>query len=188
MQPNLLPQTTAFTRRRWLCGATMAVGTLAVIPAESHAATEDNGVSHSAESIHQEPSFKAPPARIYEALTDARQFQRISILSGAGAALPLDKNPAQISREPGGPFSIFGAYIIGRQLELLPGQRIVQAWRVTSWPAGIFSIAKFELVAQAPGTKIVFDHIGFPAGAAEHLADGWNEHYWQPLEKFLAQS
>ena len=186
MQPSLLPQNAVSTRRHWLFGATITVGTLAAIPTKTRA-TEDNGVSHSAESIHQEPSFKASPARIYEALTDALQFQKISILSGAGAALPLDKNPTQISRELGGPFSIFGGYIVGRQLELLPNQRIVQAWRVTSWPAGIFSIAKFELVIQPSGTKIVFDHIGFPAGAAEHLANGWNEHYWQPLEKLLAQ-
>jgi activator of HSP90 ATPase len=184
MTSNLLWHALA-TRRRWLFGATIAVGTLAAIPTKTRAA-EDNGVSHSAEAIHQEPTFKAPPAPIYDALTDAQQFQKISILSGAGAALPLDKKPAQISREPGGLFSIFGAYIVGRQLELLPNQRIVQAWRVTSWPAGIYSIAKFELVPLPTGTKIIFDHIGFPAGAAEHLADGWNEHYWQPLEKFLA--
>jgi activator of HSP90 ATPase len=187
MQSNLLSHAVS-TRRRWIFGATITASTLAALPAETRAADSDNGVSHSAESIHQENIFKASPARIYEALTDSAQFQKICILSGAGAALPLDKNPAQISREPGGPFSIFGAYIIGRQLELLPGQRIVQAWRVGNWPAGIFSIAKFELTADPAGTKIIFDHIGFPAGAAEHLASGWNEHYWEPLAKFLAQS
>jgi hypothetical protein len=40
-------------------------------------------------------------------------------------------------------------------------------------------------VEQVAGTKIVFDHAGFPRGKAEHLAEGWKMNYWEPLEKFL---
>jgi hypothetical protein len=50
---------------------------------------------------------------------------------------------------------------------------------------GIYSIAKFELVEHGSGTKIVFDHTGFPIGDREHLAEGWKMNYWEPLEKFL---
>ena len=45
---------------------------------------------------------------------------------------------------------------------------------------------RFELLDPGPGTRIVFDHSGFPAGKAEHLAAGWHAHYWEPLEKILA--
>jgi hypothetical protein len=31
----------------------------------------------------------------------------------------------------------------------------------------------------------VFDHMGFPKGAGKELASGWQEHYWDPLVKFL---
>jgi hypothetical protein len=44
---------------------------------------------------------------------------------------------------------------------------------------------KRELMEQSSGTKIVFDHTGFPKGQAEHLAEGWKGNYWEPLEKFL---
>ena len=54
------------------------------------------------------------------------------------------------------------------------------------WAPGAYSIAKFELVEQGSGTKIVFDHTGFPKGTAETLASGWKAHYWGPLAKFLA--
>jgi hypothetical protein len=41
-------------------------------------------------------------------------------------------------------------------------------------------------VEQGSGTKIVFDHTGFPKGKAEDLASGWKAHYWEPLAKLLA--
>jgi len=94
--------------------------------------------------------------------------------------------PTEISREVGGAFALFGGYITGRHIELVPNERIVQAWRVGSWDPGVYSIAKFVLAEQGSGTKIVFDHTGFPRGLGEHLAAGWKAHYWEPLEKFLA--
>ncbi len=36
-------------------------------------------------------------------------------------------------------------------LELVPDQRIVEAWRVKDWPAGVYSIAKFEFKPQGFG-------------------------------------
>jgi activator of HSP90 ATPase len=105
-------------------------------------------------------------------------------------SMHLGDKPAEISREVGGAFVLFGGYITVRNVELLPNQRIVQAWRAGGWPSGIYSIARFELVEQSSGsslrTKIIFDHTGFPNGEAESLASGWKAHYWEPLEKFLA--
>ena len=51
---------------------------------------------------------------------------------------------------------------------------------------GVYSIVRFELTDQGVGTKIVFDHTGFPGGEGEHLASGWQAHYWDPLEKYLS--
>ena len=167
-----------------LAGTSLAFTTVADVPAGSIEV-----ISHTAEAIHQEVVFKATPERLYEALIDTKQFDRIVELSGvikAGMLPPGANKPTQISRELGGAFVLFGGYITGRHLELVPGQRIVQAWQVGTWPTGVYSIAKFQLVPQGSATKIVFDHTGFPKGDAEHLASGWNEHYWQPLAKFLA--
>ena len=145
-----------------------------------------DGVSQSAESIHQEPVFRSSRQRIYAALTDARQFDKVVDLSGAVKAMGLASKPSEISRQVGGAFSIFGGYITGRQIELLPNERIVEAWRPGSWKPGVYSIAKFELVEQPGSTIIVFDHTGFPSGTGQELADGWHKHYWEPLAKLLA--
>jgi activator of HSP90 ATPase len=143
-------------------------------------------VSRTSEAIHQEIIFNASRKKVYEALTVASQFQKVIDNSAAMKAMALAKKPAEISRELGGAFSVFGGHIVGRQLELVPGQRIVQAWRVVDWEPGIFSIAHFELVEQAGSTKMVFDHTGFPGCEGVHLAEGWRVNYWQPLAKVLA--
>jgi activator of HSP90 ATPase len=101
-------------------------------------------------------------------------------------SMHLGDKPAEISREVGGAFTLFGGYITGRHVELVPNERIVQAWRTGRWARGIYSIAKFELVEQGSGTRIVFDHTGFPKGEAEVLASGWKAHYWEPLQKLLS--
>jgi activator of HSP90 ATPase len=100
-------------------------------------------------------------------------------------SMPPGGRPTEISREVGGALALFGGHIVGRHIELVPSERIVQAWREVSWDPGVYSIVKFELAEQGSGTKIVFDHTGFPKGRGEHLAVGWKAHYWEPLEKFL---
>jgi activator of HSP90 ATPase len=124
-------------------------------------------------TIHQEIDFTASPQRIYEALLDTKQ---ITAFSGRAA---------EINREIGGAFSLFDGHITGRNVELVPNKRIVQAWRTADWPEGAYSIARFELKAQGSGTRLVFDHIGFPEGLHDHLAEGWEGHYWELLKKYL---
>ncbi|WP_308637415.1 SRPBCC family protein [Paenibacillus silvisoli] len=126
-------------------------------------------------AIHQEVTFNAPPAQIYDILTTSERFSQAT-----GGA------PTDISQEAGGLFSCFGGMIEGRQVELVPGKRIVQAWRAANWPAGVYSIVKFELAEQDGGTLLVFDHAGYPEGQGEHLASGWHANYWVPIEKLFA--
>ena len=171
------------SRREAVVGAVAALGGLAFHPVRALA---DDEIIRTAEAIHQEPTFKASRKRVYDVLTDEAQFQKVVMMSEAmrGGMAPNTAS-ARISREPGGEFLLFGGYVSGRQIELVPGERIVQAWRPASWKPGIFSIARFELVDDGTGTKIIFDHTGFPNGTAEHLASGWKGNYWDPLAKFL---
>jgi activator of HSP90 ATPase len=102
------------------------------------------------------------------------------------AGKSLDSVPTRISPEVGGDFSLFGGHIVGRHLELVSNERIIQAWRVVDWNAGHYSIVRLQLLEEGSGTKIVFDHTGFPKGQADHLASGWKSHYWDGLAKYLA--
>jgi activator of HSP90 ATPase len=126
-------------------------------------------------AIHQEIAIKASPKRVYDALTNAKQFSEMT-----GGA------PAAINAAPGGAFSCFGGMIVGHNLELVPNQRLVQAWRAGNWEAGVFSIARFELQADGANTKLIFDHSSIPADQSENLEGGWHKMYWEPLQKYLS--
>jgi activator of HSP90 ATPase len=106
-------------------------------------------------------------------------------LSAAMRSMATGTKPAEIDRSAGGSFVVFGGYVSGRQIEVMPEERIVQAWRPQSWKPGEYSIVKFAFVEQGESTKVVLDHRGFPDGTGEHLAAGWKVNYWAPLQEYL---
>ena len=147
-----------------------------------------DGLSHTSEAIQQELVFNASPRRVYEALTSGKQFDAITRLSdGDGLLKAAGAKPTTINGEVGGTFTLFGGYITGRNLEMLPAERLVQAWRAGGWKPGAFSIAAFSFVKDGTTTKLLFDHRGFPDGEGASLAQGWHAHYWGPLTTYLAQ-
>jgi activator of HSP90 ATPase len=177
----------SLVRRQVITAGALTVVGIASRP--SPAIADPNAEILSAEeAIHQERVFNAARQRVYEALTVEDQFDKIIQLSGVMKADVMAKmhKPTKLSPHVGGAFALFGGYIVGRQIELVPNELIVQAWRVVRWARGTYSIVRFALTDQGGSTKLVFDHTAFPKGQAEQLASGWQEHYWDPLSKFLA--
>ena len=125
-------------------------------------------------SIHYEIQFKTTPQRFYNAILDQKLFAAFTGL------------PATIDPNPGGAFSMFGGLIAGRNVELVPNVRIVQAWRPDHWDPGIYSIVRFQLKPRGDELTLIFDHTAFPAGEYDHLDFGWHSHYWEPLKKYFA--
>jgi activator of HSP90 ATPase len=153
------------------------------------AAHAEEGLSQSSQAIHQEVSVSSSRQRVYGALTSAKEFDALTRLSDAVTLVTAPNAQATaISGEAGGSFTLFGGYITGRHLEMVPGERLVQAWRAGSWQPGDYSVVKFALFDQGAGCKIVLDHRGFPEGQGASLAYGWRIHYWEPLTKLLANS
>jgi activator of HSP90 ATPase len=132
------------------------------------------GANAARTSLHQEIALNAMPDRIFNVLMDSKLFAAFTGM------------PATIDPSAGGRFTTFGGLVEGRNVELIPGQRIVQAWRPTSWDPGVYSIVHFELKAANGGTTLVLDHTGFLEGDFDHLDPGWYLRYWDPLKKYLA--
>lgn len=124
--------------------------------------------------IHQEIVLAATPDRVYEALMDSEQH---------GA---FTGGPAQISRDEGGAFSCHDGRIVGRNLELVPNGRIVQAWRVAAWEPGLYTVVRMELRPEGERTRLVLDHSGVPPEFREPIASGWEARYWKPLTELFA--
>lgn len=146
---------------------------LALVLGGAAAASVQAQTNMPATRIHQEVDFPFSTARIYAALLDPKQF---SAFTG---------HPAEIQAQPGGALKMFGGLIEGRNIELVPHQRIVQAWREASWTPGYYSLVKFELVTHGSATHLVFDQTGIAEEDYGHLNEGWPIRYWDPLRKYL---
>lgn len=179
------------TRRQAIAGAAVVLGGLLAgskpwgqAPPQQGMRELPSAAAHAkVTSIHMEAEFKVSPARVYEALLDSKQFAAFSGL------------PAEIDRTEGGAFSMFQRQIVGRNVELVSRERIVQAWRPAHWDAGVYSIVEFRMKLQsgpaADGVSInhctlVLDHRGFPEGEFDSLLAGWKSHYFEGLDRFLA--
>jgi len=169
------------TRRQLIAGVAIAFGGLAasseILGQTQQAATREvpsTAANQTRTFLHQEVDLTASAQRIYEVLLDSKQFAAVT-----GMAAEID--PAE-----GGAFTTFGGLIVGRNIELVSKQRIVQAWRPTHWDPGVYSIVKFELKPGQSDTTVVLDHTGFPEGAFDGLDAGWPVRYWKPLAKFFA--
>jgi activator of HSP90 ATPase len=123
--------------------------------------------------VHHEVEFKVKPREVYDAYLDSRRHARFT-----GQA-------AKMSRKEGGRFSAGDSYISGTNIELIPGKRIVQAWRASEWPEGAWSILRLELKPKGKGTRMVVDHLGIPDEFRDGVDKGWYEFYWEPMKAFF---
>jgi activator of HSP90 ATPase len=125
-------------------------------------------------AIHQDIVINGTPKAVYEILTSSKKFTAMS-----------NGSAAKISRDGGGAISMFGGAIQGRNVELVSGRRVVQAWRSKDWKDGVYSIVRFELTADGKNTKLSFDQVGHPADEQSHMERGWEKMYWAPMNAFL---
>jgi activator of HSP90 ATPase len=170
------PFTTNRSRRQAIAGIAVAIAAAPLGRTQQPTMAEkpSTDANKARTTIHYDLEFKPSPQRLYEAILDQKQFAAFSGM------------PATIDPTPGGAFTMFGGLIVGRNVELVPNQRIVQAWRPTHWDSGVYSVVHFEFKPRAAETTLIFDHTGFPAGEYDHLDWGWQNHYWEPLKKFFA--
>lgn len=122
-------------------------------------------------SIHQQATIPAAPQQVYDVLADAAALSALSGMTGSAA------------RAEGEEFSAFGGNVTGRQIELVPGTRIVQAWRFPRWQPGQHSLVTFTLEAIGDGTLLSIDQHGEPDDWHDHIDVNWPTFYLTPLTK-----
>jgi activator of HSP90 ATPase len=125
-------------------------------------------------TIKQKVTFQASPLTIYTLLTNAKSHRAFT---GKAAS-----NEETI----GGRFSSYGGSRVGINVDLLPGKRIVQAWREKNFPEGIFSMATFNLAStQKGGTELTLTHRGVPKELIPRISAEWRELYWDKIKRFI---
>jgi uncharacterized protein YndB with AHSA1/START domain len=94
---------------------------------------------------------------------------------------------AAMSDEIGAQVVAWGGYITGRNLELIPGERIVQSWRTAEFTdQHEDSIITVTLAAVAGGTLLTLTHSRVPDGQTSYQEGGWQVHYLEPMQDYFA--
>ena len=134
-------------------------------------------------SIHQQVTIAASPGEVYAVLADASALSALSGMDGKSGLAEGDE------------YSPFGGRVTGRQVELVPGSRIVQVWRLPEWETGKYTVVRFTLEPVDDGTRLTVDQDGYPEGSDtvgchetwhDHLSQGWGMFYLAPLARHFA--
>ncbi|WP_244290398.1 SRPBCC domain-containing protein [Leptospira bourretii] len=118
--------------------------------------------------------FKASPMTIYQCIADSK---KVTSLTG---------ETATISKHIGGTFFTMSGKISGIIVDLAPSKRIVQAWRRTDFPEGIYSMATFTFKETSEGgTEVVLTHRGVPKELIPDIEEGWRQNYWDKIRNVV---
>jgi activator of HSP90 ATPase len=118
--------------------------------------------------------IRAKPAEIYEAW-----------LSSEGHTA-MTGNPANVDSNVGGEFSAWDGYILGKTLQMMPNQRIVQTWRTSEFPDEAPDSHLEVLLEEVPeGTRITLTHSNMPEDQVESYRQGWEDFYFKPMKDYF---
>jgi len=95
---------------------------------------------------------------------------------------------ASMSDEIDAEVSAWDGYITGRNLELVPGERIVQSWRTTQFTdEHEDSIITMTLEGVEDGTVLTLVHSNVPDEQTSYEQGGWQEYYFEPMKEYFAE-
>jgi len=129
------------------------------------------------DSIRLTAIIPASPERVYTAWLDSKEHTEFT---GGGAT---------IEARVGGQHTAWDGYIWGRQVELIPGRKIVQTWRTSEFPQDAKD-SRLELLFERRGasgaeTTLTLIHTEIPVGQGAQYKDGWGEHYFEPMRAYF---
>jgi activator of HSP90 ATPase len=129
-------------------------------------------------TINQKIIFRnAKASELYDMYLDSREHTKLT-----------GNNTAKISSKEGTPFSIYDGFSWGKNLQLVKDKLIVQSWRASDWKkTDIDSTLILSFEQNNIDTVITMIHANVPDNQAAALKNGWNEFYWKPWKKYLAE-
>jgi activator of HSP90 ATPase len=124
--------------------------------------------------IVQSVVFKSTPEELFSIFTDSKKH---SAATGGKAS---------VSAKPGAKWTAWDGMISGRNLAVVPGQMIVQAWRASHWKeTDLDSILILNFSQVKGGGKIDLTHVGVPQHDHKGVTEGWPQYYWTPWKAYL---
>jgi uncharacterized protein YndB with AHSA1/START domain len=125
-------------------------------------------------TIQLQTTIPATPEQVYGLLADGAAFGEATGMPGYGGTAE------------GEFFSVHDGNTVGRQVELVPGERVVQAMRLTAWEPGVWSLLTFTLAPVPEGTRLTLEQVGYPPALHDHLVSGYPAFYFTPMAEYFA--
>ena len=95
---------------------------------------------------------------------------------------------ATMSDEIGAEVSAWDGYISGRNLELVPGERIVQSWRTSEFgDEDEDSVITVVLQETEDGTLLTLEHSNVPDEHKSYEQGGWQSNYFEPMVAYFTE-
>ncbi len=125
------------------------------------------------ESFELTEIFRVSPTELYAAWLDGDVHGQMT------------GGEAECSEREGDSFSTWDGYIWGKNLELVPNQKIVQSWRTSEFDeADADSILSIKLKELPDGTEFCLQHTNIPEGQTQYKK-GWVDHYFTPMKAYF---
>jgi len=117
--------------------------------------------------------FSASPEQVYDAWLDGPLHSQMT------------GSPATGSKEVGEAFTASDDYIRGKNVELVPNEKIVQSWRTIEFDQDDEdSRLEIDLKPSTEGCELTLKHSNIPEGHIEY-EQGWVDHYFDPMQAYF---
>jgi activator of HSP90 ATPase len=127
-------------------------------------------------TIEQKIIIHASPEEVYEAFMNPKIHSKFTGSKVKGKP------------EVGEKFTASDGYIMGKNLELEKGKKIVQEWKTSEWPSNYpSSIFKLTFKKTEGGTEVNMTHSKVPTEQVEDYRQGWIDYYWKPLKEYFKE-
>ena len=118
----------------------------------------------------------ASPAEVYQAWLDSIGHSEMT------------GGEAEMSDQVGAEVSAWDGYISGRNLELVPGERIVQSWRTSEFgDEHEDSLITIMLQEVGGGTLLTLEHSNVPEEQRSYEEGGWQSNYFEPMAAYFTE-
>jgi activator of HSP90 ATPase len=118
-------------------------------------------------TIHQSIEFVCSAQDLYETLTNPQR------------CMAWTRGTAQFNQDE---FSYFGGNITGKWVEKVPCSKLVQQWRLKSWPKDHYSKVTMELKEGSESVTVTLTQTGVPIGEKDTVESNWAHYYWNSIK------
>lgn len=128
-----------------------------------------SGVRISTKKLSLREEFKCQASDLYRVFTDQ---ELTKAFSGSDVKMQVEK---------GGQFSLYGGNVTGQFVDLQSDKKIVQKWRMNSWPKDHYSTVKLDFEQTDDCTILKLTQTGIPTNNFEQTCEGWKTHYFHRI-------